>query len=305
MKNHRQSFESSCACYSARVTNPPDSDEREIAARLKLWRTKRMIPQATFARAINLQPTTLWTYEIGRVPVKAKAALEAWRSLNLSPHWLRGSGGPETLDFKSFGAPLARILYPRPRENFSTFYDSALAESFANPAEEFPALIPIYTQMVNSLADGMKRYGVAAQDAKELLDSLADFREVLLQQFEWIRAARKSAVDISPSLEKMLVVKNSTSEIAKLRTRLSVVLSAPGAFDALVSFLEVKKHHLQRWLSGPTEPGGETTLRLLEWVNAVEASHKEAAAAQLTQRRQKTQARKSANEKQDSDPPRK
>jgi hypothetical protein len=60
-------------------------------------------------------------------------------------------------------------------------------------------------------------------------------------------------------------------ELKKLLLRLSYVLSERGKKAALASFLKVPRPRVSEWLSGGKEPGGETTLRMLAWVQAEEA----------------------------------
>jgi transcriptional regulator with XRE-family HTH domain len=60
------------------------------------------------------------------------------------------------------------------------------------------------------------------------------------------------------------------AQLPNLLERLKKATAEPGAKSALAEFLDVPLASLSRWLSGEREPGGETTLRLLQWVEAAE-----------------------------------
>jgi transcriptional regulator with XRE-family HTH domain len=60
------------------------------------------------------------------------------------------------------------------------------------------------------------------------------------------------------------------SEIQKLLARVRVLVSAKGMKAKLAAKLEVPQSRLSEWLGGKCEPSGETTLRLLHWVEQQE-----------------------------------
>lgn len=69
------------------------------------------------------------------------------------------------------------------------------------------------------------------------------------------------------------MVKRSTPLLTKLLARVKLLTSKRGSKTALAQVLGVPVQRLHEWLSGSVEPGGETTLQLLEWVTATEASN--------------------------------
>jgi transcriptional regulator with XRE-family HTH domain len=60
-----------------------------------------------------------------------------------------------------------------------------------------------------------------------------------------------------------------------LRARLSLILSRYGAKSALAREFQVTPASVSEWLSGQSAPTAETTLRLLEWVQAEEGKPKQ------------------------------
>lgn len=59
-------------------------------------------------------------------------------------------------------------------------------------------------------------------------------------------------------------------EIKRLIARVNAKASQPGSKAELARMLDVAPARISEWLSGKNEPGGETTLRLLQWVEQQE-----------------------------------
>ena len=60
------------------------------------------------------------------------------------------------------------------------------------------------------------------------------------------------------------------SPLANLRARLNRATNQRGMKSKLAKFMGVPLANVSQWLSGDREPGGETTLRLLHWVQKQE-----------------------------------
>jgi transcriptional regulator with XRE-family HTH domain len=88
------------------------------------------------------------------------------------------------------------------------------------------------------------------------------------------------------------------SQLKNLLADLNRLTREPGKKTKLADFLGAPLTSVSRWLSGEREPGGETTLRLLEWVLAEEAKQPKSPARATTRAERKTQVRKSVYEKQ-------
>jgi len=70
---------------------------------------------------------------------------------------------------------------------------------------------------------------------------------------------------------------------------------------ALARELGVSSNHIYQWITAREyEPGGETTLHLLEWVEKTERQQKEKSGHALTRPERKTRIRKSTYEKTNS-----
>ena len=69
---------------------------------------------------------------------------------------------------------------------------------------------------------------------------------------------------------EMRKVEGVKSEIQRLLARVSRLVAAKGTKAKLAETLEVPQSRLSEWLGGKCDPSGETTLRLLRWVEQQE-----------------------------------
>jgi transcriptional regulator with XRE-family HTH domain len=79
--------------------------------------------------------------------------------------------------------------------------------------------------------------------------------------------AEKNELTTTSEIRKVEDVK---SEIEKLLARVRGLVSAKGMKAKLAATLGVPQSRLSEWLGGTCEPSGETTLRLLKWVEQQE-----------------------------------
>lgn len=97
-------------------------------------------------------------------------------------------------------------------------------------------------------------------------DVLGEWGAVLL-------APEHAAVDPNASLTRITQKRDTPavrSEIETLVTRANRIAAKVGKKAELARFLCVPRQRVSEWLSGKTCPGGETTLRLLKWVEEEE-----------------------------------
>jgi hypothetical protein len=82
-----------------------------------------------------------------------------------------------------------------------------------------------------------------------------------------------------------------------LLAKLNRLTQEPGKKTELADFLGAPLASVSRWLSGKRDPGGETTLKLLRWVQEQESQPKAPGSA-TNAAKGKTQVHKSSYEKQ-------
>lgn len=86
------------------------------------------------------------------------------------------------------------------------------------------------------------------------------------------------------------------SQLKNLRADLARLTAEPGKKTKLADFLGAPLTSVSRWLSGEREPGGETTLQMLRWVQEQERQQNTLGSA-INTAKGKTQVSKSSYEK--------
>jgi len=94
--------------------------------------------------------------------------------------------------------------------------------------------------------------------------------------------------------------KKPTPRLDKLMHRIQKLTKAFGAKANLAKEIGVIPQQLNDWLSGSTEPGGEVTLRLLEWAAEEEAKQKCAGRGETRPARKAQTKTSKANESKSS-----
>jgi hypothetical protein len=122
--------------------------------------------------------------------------------------------------------------------------------------------------------------------------------EKRLEAMERARAEQESQkrlllTDVAAS-GKLAPVK---SQLKNLLADLNRLTREPGTKTKLADFLGAPLTSVSRWLSGEREPGGETTLKMLRWVQEQESQPNTLGSATNTAKG-KTQVRKSRYDKQ-------
>ena len=70
--------------------NPMPEREREICARLRVFRESTKLTRATFAKEIGMDPIRYASYELGRAPVRFELAKTIKERFGLNLAWLAG-----------------------------------------------------------------------------------------------------------------------------------------------------------------------------------------------------------------------
>lgn len=75
---------------------PMPEVERQICARVRLFREKAKYPQASVARELGLTPTTLAMYESAKAPIRYELASKIVNRYSINQRWLATGILPET-----------------------------------------------------------------------------------------------------------------------------------------------------------------------------------------------------------------
>ena len=166
---------------------------------------------------------------------------------------------------------------------------------------------------------------IIARSALDLADTSAAARRVLLDceklpdgsaYLSVERAARRHAVELPPKpgrkktsslvltpVRGLANIAAMKSPLANLLKRLNRTTATKGMKAELASCLGVPRSCISDWLSGRREPGGETTLKLLNWVERQEAHQTTRPGGALTPPGPKTRSQSSNEKKPRSNPP--
>ena len=313
--------------------------ERAICERLQQFRSLTGLSQSEFAASAGLEFNAYASYEYARSRLNYPAAwhiLNAFRLLN--PAWLaEGSGILFEIHFVSYPTPEQTGFGPR--VPFSVVYDRCLKELLKTskgvwmlwPGQPFPAF-EMSTDIQGRLAardiiSQLVLDWLCAQPDSQVngfLNDLLSQALLLLKKYppdmklktprslEMFKAAAKRRILFAGQpgaknnpLTDVTVTDNIRpvkSPMANLLGRLNKATSQRGMKSKLAKVMGVPLANVSQWLSGDREPGGETTLRLLHWVEQAEAQPKESPGSASTQPGQKTQVRKSVYEKANPSP---
>jgi hypothetical protein len=102
--------------------------------------------------------------------------------------------------------------------------------------------------------------------------------------------------------DEFVTLAHMESRLRNLLGRIKRAIKTPRDRADLAAFLRAPRESVSRWLSGKQEPGGETALRALQWVETRERQQKQNRGHAPARPRPKTQLRKSKHERPKSSP---
>jgi len=276
-------------------------DERAICARLKSFREKIGWNRNAFASQIGLTHARLVSIEHALTPLNYEVAWKIKEVFGLSLMWLvDGNYPPNERDIGRWPAPETLV---NPRELLSEVekemwanidpdaelkrYNKIKKEDIYNPGAASLA-VSLKEDIVNWMARipedmAFAFYQELIKFAEDYLDECPAVSEIKValreRALKWnemqdeinrrlrLRMAKKKPIDIFSKKENIGGVKPL---LPALIQRLKNVTGERGKKTALANFLDVSPAMVSQWLSGDREPGGETTLRLLTWVEQEE-----------------------------------
>jgi transcriptional regulator with XRE-family HTH domain len=286
--------------------------ERRISARFRELRELRRLSQPEFAEMLSVTRNTIANIEYGLSPLRyqeARRALDATDPregpvpalLPFNPLWLAGmEDWPVQLSWPMLlPDPVAIGLSPAFR--FSEFVSEnlPLLQSFMadSPGQvRLPEswLTPYLKHWIahQAFADRAEKAAFAlmdilAQSALDLAPTSAPARRVF-QQFKQTnqgsaflevesqqRAQNTSSKQVLTEISDTANLARVKSPLAQLLERLNQATAAKGTKAELARHLKAPRPCVSDWLSGKRKPGGETTLRLLHWVEQQERQQKQ------------------------------
>jgi transcriptional regulator with XRE-family HTH domain len=284
--------------------------EAEIGSRIRAAREGLRLSQKEFAEPLGIIRERLASYEDGRVAIRFDIALRLCRQFTISERWLAtgsthlaaqghsltfGTNGtrhcmslllervcagipPDTLFSLAFDKHLAGVydrlaaqspFYPRldirhgdDRRMImeALAYTASLCAQSLNDADQTEYLSGIIRAAI-AFHFQVVHYGSIERSpfAQAILSAHADCATL-------IEAKKNPLQNVSESVKHDLV----KSQLEELLKRLHKATEERGKKSELASHLGVPLASVSQWLSGEREPGGETTLKMLNWVHRQE-----------------------------------
>jgi transcriptional regulator with XRE-family HTH domain len=271
-------------------------NERELAicARLRDLRSKMGASQKALARAIGTTRDQLASIEYGRNPLRYWLADRLCEKFDICQQWL--ARGEEPMR-GYIGLPQEIGLEIAPRELFSAAYERRVGHIVRRRIQETESLKrsigaqiggadKLLQDRLNNLAlCWFERIPAHLYDEYfgELMAASSDFFQRNRHRFStgtWPPpvCGSVSAIELSAENENNLLTEAATdAKLSPVKSQLDNLLAAlnrltkeSGKKTELAEFLGAPLASVSRWLSGEREPGGETTLKMLHWVEQQE-----------------------------------
>jgi transcriptional regulator with XRE-family HTH domain len=293
--------------FSDRIIEMPKTsgkmnpDERAICARLKSFRERIGWNRNSFAAQIALTHARLVSIEHALTPLSYEVAWKIKEVFGLSLMWLvDGNYPPNERDVGRWPDPKT---LNNPRELLSEVEkemwakidpDAELKRSNKNKKEDIfnPGAAALAVSLKEDIVNWMARIpeDKAFEFYQELLKFAGDYLDGCPAESEIKIALRERALkwdemrdEINRRLrhrmnKKIAVDKVGVSannegvkhSLPNLLDRLEKATQEHGKKSELANFLGVELVSVSKWLSGAREPGGETTLKMLTWVEQQE-----------------------------------
>lgn len=318
-----------------------DSFEKslEVGDRIRQIRECFGLTQEQLAQYLIVTRERVANFETGRTPLPLRLALEICEVFIISERWLATGEGLMRQHMDLSHDPITKKVHEN--LDYIVAFESVLNSRYEaalrqcpngirfTPSGERPILdrnlldcfLHLWTawlpcgesnaRLIRSIIDLGNEYCQNPRNLKGALPE-SDVFEILSEQGlpigderflaayrEAEKMCRNPLTDVAAS-GNMPPVK---SLLKHLLIRLERVTVVPGSKTSLADSLGVPLTSVSRWLSGEREPGGETTLRLLQWVEQQERQQNTLDSDTNTAKG-KTQVHKSkTNEKANSNPP--
>lgn len=256
--------------------NPLPEHEIAICRRIHDFRKNTNLTRAMFATKAMLSESVIIAVENLRSPLRYWVYKAIDGKFPLNPFWLRsGDGHPNNaspVDDSRFSNLLTRT------DLFSEVFDTFLREPINKEISQAEYKIMEAVRAVQFIAD-MVKAGKVKELPLDLLRSILFAQSEMVQAISWLLeySDKAQASTQNPALTFVYASVKSLSVKAQwplLKQRLQKATAASGTKTKLADFLGVELASVSQWLTDKKgvarEPGAETTLRMLYWVQQQE-----------------------------------
>jgi transcriptional regulator with XRE-family HTH domain len=243
--------------------------ERQVCERLSAARRFLNLSQDELAAAIGTTRDQLANIETGRTSLRFQIGWFACRHLNIDP-WYLATGHSTGRGFRDINVASRQDISRD--ESFRSVCIGQLRDAL--DPQKIPAQKQLYLDWPDDLvARSYERavVGVASAFLSETPPALrAEALEYLTRILrEFVEKRRQNNLLTETSISGNLPAVKL--QLEKLRERLNRITKESGKKTDLAEFLGAPAASVSRWLSGEREPGGETTLQMLKWVEQQES----------------------------------
>jgi len=266
--------------------NPVPERERQIGKRLRGFRDILRLSRVVMADELKIGVSSLASYEAGRVPMPFDVAQRIAGAFRLSLEWLaEGNGEPVS---EIILTPELKSKVPA-RALFSEAYDRTIKPELVAEGSKgqsaFKAAVEANPK-AKKMMQSFRVVGVSKPQAKEMLSSLVNSTlDEIPTHLVWPYYRQLCEVSAKYLLwengKESFTLRNAsvTNTDVKalwpvLKKRLQAATADRGGKSALAQFLGVKVQAVSQWLTdneeSKREPGAETALRMLKWVEQQE-----------------------------------
>jgi DNA-binding transcriptional regulator YiaG len=281
--------------------NPLPERELQVCRRVRSIRATLKRSRVDFGREINLDSSTLSNLEHGRIRLRFYIAKRLGEQWGVSLRWLAEKKGP------MWGYQPLHEFMSNDQRPFTEVYDQVVKpelEQRLHLKSEFsdwhvylshvlPIGAPPEDRMLHNIIHELRMEVRAVPP-----DLRAGFKAAVVQSAKEFVAEHLSANKGVDNISESVNIPGVTLQMPRLLDRLKRATVQRGSKSALAKFLRVPLASVSQWLSGDREPGGETTLRLLNWVRQEEAKQKEGPDSATNTSRAKTQVKSSHHDNQ-------
>jgi len=267
--------------------------ERAICSRLKEFRETIRWSQADVGKKVGISRDKLASIEYGRVPLRYELALRLCKDLDISALWLvsgKGAMSPYCvicLSEKNHGKISAKSLltevYDLDAGCFNGLEETDVSEL---APDNFPVDFELEKQLPHCVKNMLQKVKYTAvrfevrlyiETIKFLKNRLEKDRDSKLLTSVHPKQYLTHLKYFKPEYEMYLTEtseirknKNVNTEMDRLLARVRALVLAKGMKAKLAATLNIPQSRLSEWLGGKCDPSGETTLRLLKWVEQQE-----------------------------------
>ena len=272
--------------------------------RLRAVRIQTGISQRELADRIGITRSTIANYEAAVTPVPYEAGKRICFECDVNQRWF-ATGKPPLRPYLDLSPHLE--IHIKLRDLFSIAYDIALKKdvekriveiieiigeeeflrgNFDNAILDKLPLVGEFEANVDAFyAERLVRHSLVAMPddlkgkfACEIVDCLRKFNQEHTEEIRKLLSKGESDSDLPQNNKKLILthtsiidsVQNVKPQLPSFLERLNKASAESGKKSELAKYLGAPLASVSRWLAGEREPGAETTLQLLKWVEQQE-----------------------------------